>query len=68
MEKVTATELREVNGNFSLACLISGNLLKISEVKNLTNTELMALKSRITNERLLDRTNNEIKKRKLFRT
>lgn len=67
MDLITLEELREINGNFSLACLIAGNRLRVKEVKKMTDTELLAIKSRLTNERLLERVLNEFKKRKLFR-
>lgn len=64
---LTVWQLRELNGDFGLACQIGGDKLKITEVKNLTNVELLTLKARLQNERLLERVNNEMKKRKLFR-
>lgn len=65
MEKITVSQLRELNGNFGLACQIGGDRLMVTEVKNLTNVELFTIKSRITHERLIQRVNNEIVKRKL---
>lgn len=64
---LTVWQLRELNGDFGLACQIGGDRLKVVEVKNLTDGELLTIKSRLQNERLLERVNNEIKKRKLFR-
>lgn len=65
MEKITAKQLRELNGDFGLACQIGGDKLMVTEVKNLTNVELITIKSRLTNERLIQRVLNEIVKRKI---
>lgn len=65
MEKITAKQLRALNGNFGLACHIGGDRLMVTEVKNLTNVELITIKSRLTNERLIQRVLNEIVKRKI---
>ena len=67
MEKITARQLRALNGNFGLACHIGGDNLLLSEVKELTNHELISIQSRVTSEPLLQRIQNEIVKRKLFR-
>lgn len=67
MEKITARQLRALNGNFGLACHIGGDRLLLSEVKELTNHELISIQSRVTSEPLLQRIQNEIVKRKLFR-
>lgn len=67
MEKITARQLRAINGNFGLACHIGGDRLLLSEVKELTNHELISIQSRVTSEPLLQRIQNEIVKRKLFR-
>lgn len=67
MERITVWQLRELNGDFGLACQIGADRLKGDEIKYLTDLELLVIRSRLTNERLKEIVETQIRKRKLFR-
>jgi hypothetical protein len=49
---MTLTQLKQVNGNFALACQIKGDELEITEVSKLTDYELQVLLNRTTDQTL----------------
>jgi hypothetical protein len=60
---MTAQQLRQVNGSFGLACMISGDKLEPSEVVNLKDDELLMLLYRTDNPVLKIHLQNEKQRR-----